>query len=369
MKFKILQENLKQSLQILQNAIPKNPRLPILSSVYFEIKEGVLTLAATDLYLGIRTKNRVQTDKEVKLVLPGEIFKKIIYSLDPGELTVEQKDKEVIISSGKSRVKIPMQPASEYPDFPEIEGQQFSFSAELMQKTKDLVSFAASSDQARPVLTAVMHKFSPEGMEIASTDSYRLSLIKNQEIDSEESFKLLIPAKAMAQVFRILGQTEEDSVGLQVSAELKQAKFIVDNSEIFVRLIDGDYPPYEKIIPEEFATKIEVDGESFEQEVKRAYVLTQETSNIVKLSLVEGELEVSSHSPTQGEYKGSLVVEVEGEGSGQVAFNATYLLDMLSSVKPKKITLQMNDSLKPVMLTTESQPDFKYIVMPFKMND
>lgn len=369
MQFKILQENLKKSLSYLQNAIPAKPQLPILSSVYLNIENNILTLAATDLYLGVRTKNRVQTDKDIDLVLPGDTFKKIIYSFDPGEITINQQEKGVKLKSNQSEANIPAQKADEYPDFPEIKGQQFDLPAEFLSKIKELVSFAASTDQARPVLTAVHFKFSPQGLEVVGTDGFRLALLNEPSLQAEEKFTLLVPGKALQQVFRILSQSKTKTISLQVSSEMKQVKFILDNTEVFVRLIDGDYPPYEKIIPEGFSNEVTLDGQKLTQELKRAYILAQEASNIVKLHLKNDELEISAQSPTQGQYKGSIPTDFEGEIDQEIAFNTTYLLDMLNSVKPEEVVFSMNESLKPAMFKLETEPNFKYVVMPFRLNE
>lgn len=369
MKIKILQQNLKTSLNFLQKVIPSKPQLPILSSIYFYLNQGKLTLAATDLYLGVRTSNSVSSDKNLEIVVPGDTFKDMIYSFSPGELVLEKKDGALLVNSNQSQVKIPVQSAQDYPDFPEVEGDEYRLNKETMDRINQLVTFAASSDQARPVLTAILLNFTQQGLEVVATDGFRLSWLELPEIKVEEPKALLVPVKAFSEVFRIMSQAEAEEAVLQVAEELKQIKFSVKESEIFIRLIEGDYPPYQKIMPAEFETEIQIDGEELRQELKRAHIMAKEASNIVRLEIADGQMGIESSAASVGKYQGKIEIKNKKQAENSIAFNVNYLLDFLNSVKPETIHFKMNESLKPAQFQVDDITDFKYVVMPFRVNE
>ncbi|MBU0974364.1 DNA polymerase III subunit beta [Patescibacteria group bacterium] len=370
MKLKVLQENLNKSLSNLQKAIPSRPQLPILSSILIEANKDGCTISATDLYFGV--KSNVQTDIETEgvAVVPGKQFKEIISSLNPGVLTLEFSAGSLKILSDKTKTSLPCQSSDEYPPFPQVEGEEYGISADHLEKIEKYISFSASTDQARPVLTAVLFKFSERGFEVISTDGFRLSVLLlngSKKYKKERSF--LIPAKSLSEVYRIMSKLESTEVKFKISQELKQIFFSINGVLVFVRLIDGNYPPYEKIIPSEFSTEVVFDSEELMDNLKRAMIFARESSNIVKLIIGEKNVEIRSSSPSFGNYKGTLNnIQVKGL-PGEIAFNIKYLLDYLSATKASEHWFGMNESLKPALFKPEAKNSYSYIIMPFKVNN
>lgn len=370
MKLKVLQENLNKSLNNLQKAIPSRPQLPILSSIFIEAKKDGCTVSATDLYFGV--KSNVQTDVEIEgvVVVPGKQFKEIISSLSPGVLTLEFSEGSLKILSEKTKTSLSCQSSDEYPPFPKVEGEEYEISAEHLEKIEKYISFSASTDLARPVLTAVLFKFSQRGFEVISTDGFRLSVLLldgSKKYKEERSF--LIPAKSLSEVYRIMAKLESTVVKFKISQKLKQIFFSINGVLVFVRLIDGNYPPYEKIIPSEFNTEIVFDSEELMDNLKRAMIFSRESSNIVRFIIGEKNVEIKSSSPNFGNYKGTLNnVQIKGP-SGEIAFNIKYLIDYLSAIKSSEQWFGMNESLKPAMFKPEANSTYSYIIMPFKVNN
>lgn len=367
MKLTLLQENLKLALNHLQKAIPSKPQLPILSSIVLETVDHSLSLAATDLYLGIKTRVEADVKKKGKFVIPGEIFKKLIFSLSPGEISLQVIKTSLIIKTENSKTSLPIHDAGEYPPFPEIKGKTISFSLEDLQKIEKRVSFSVTTDQTRPVLTSILFNFKTDSLEVVGTDGFRLA---TQQIESGlgKEEQLLIPAKALIEVVRIASQQQEDDVSFTVSGKLKQVLCKINQTEVFVRLIEGAYPPYEKIIPPDFRLEAEMDGEELLAQVKRAFVFARESSNIIRLQVKADKLIISSASPAQGEYQGNIAIKNLKQEDGEIAFNALYLLDFLNNVRPTKVWFGMNESLKPAMFKTEEAVGYQYVVMPFRVN-
>ncbi|NCN45595.1 MAG: DNA polymerase III subunit beta [Candidatus Pacebacteria bacterium CG10_big_fil_rev_8_21_14_0_10_36_11] len=365
MKFKVLQENLKTALTSLQKAIPSKPQLPILSSVYLQVKGNQLTLAATDLYLGIKSTIPAIVEETGECVVPGEIFKSLIFSFSAGDVEFIQSDTSILVKYEKSKSTLPYQSAEEYPQFPEVNGETFTLSKDLLQKVDTYISFAAAQDQTRPVLTSLLFSFQDKKLEIAATDGYRLAALSYEGEVPNLNKNFLIPVKALNEVFRMMNQVEQEKVAFRVAEELKQVLFMIDGIEIYVRLIEGEYPPYKKIIPEEFAIEIKTDFGEFQTQIKRAFLFAKDSSNIVKLELDKDILRFKANSPATGDYQGEMIVKYSGE-SQEIAFNAVYLMDFLNKKKEGELIFKMNESLKPAAFQIPDEPNFLYVIMPFR---
>lgn len=379
MKITVLQENLKQQLDYLQKVIPSKPQLPILSSILLRIEKNKLLLAATDLYLGIRASLVVEVKEEGSLVVDGDTFRSLIASLSPGKIDLELSEAVLKITQGKTKVKLSCQSADEYPQFPEVSGNKFKLKAADLEKIQNLVVFASSNDQTRPVLTALLMKFSNQGLTVVGTDGFRLAsaVFPNLKFSFEQ--ELLVPAKAITELLRIAKQSQADEVEVTVADELKQLLFKVDSVDFFVRLIEGDFPPYQKIVPPSFKLSVSIDSDEFLNQLKRAQIFARETSNIVRLSLKNQDkssfLVIKAISPSYGEYLSEILVELETDlGKDeieeiQIAFNAVYLIEFINAVHSEKIIMSINESLKPAQFISPENKNYFYISMPFRVNE
>lgn len=379
MKITALQENLKQQLDYLQKVIPNKPQLPILSSIFLKTENNKLVLAATDLYLGIRSNLVVEVKEKGSLVVDGDTFRNLINSLAPGKINLELVASVLNISQGKTQIKLSCQAADEYPKFPQVVGNGFNLKVEDLDRIHNLVVFASSNDQTRPVLTSLLMSFSEKGLKVIGTDGFRLASLSLNKLSFSFNQDLLIPAKALSELLRIAKQGQAEEVEVVVSNELKQLLFKVNNVDFFVRLIEGDFPPYQKIVPPNFKLLVEIDSDEFISQLKRAQIFARETSNIVRLSFksnAEGSfLVIKAVSPSYGEYNSEIMVETKTELSNQeiedlqIAFNALYLIDFINANHTEKILMSINESLKPARFTSRDNKDYFYISMPFRVNE
>lgn len=368
MKLKVLQENLKNALGHLQKVIPSKPQITVLSSILIKVNDNKITLSATDLYLGIKTELMAEVEIEGDLIVNGELLKNLVSSLSPGKIELELKDNSLVISQGKTVSKLTCQKSEEFPEFPKVEGDSFTLDLKSLDKIQNLVSFCASSDQTRPILTAVLFKFKEEGLEVVATDGFRLSNLLFKDLSSEENKTVLVPAKALNELNRIAKQAEIKQIDVLVSDELKQLLFKFAHVEMYVRLIEGDYPPYEKIIPPSFILNTEFDSDVFLTELKRASIFSRDASNIVKFKIEKDKLLVSAQSVSLGEYSGEIDINNSSGEEGEIAFNVNYLIDFINAVKPDSLEFSMNESLKPAMFKDKKTKDYFYIAMPFRVN-
>ncbi len=370
MKLEVLQENLVGALRDIQKIVPGKPQLPILSSILITANKKDISLAATDLYVGMKTKINGKIEKTGQVAVPGKLFYRSINSLQPGKLEIRLEEDSLVITSASNETTIQCLPAAEFPEFPKIEGQEIKLTTEIIAEVNEKVTFSASLDQTRPVLTALLFEFSQEGLLAVGTDGFRLATLKlsTEKKLKEESF--LIPAKAVAEIDSLSQRETEKDLKFVVSDEMKQALFSVGETELFVRLIEGEYPPFNKIIPEEFTFVAEIDGQSLENQLKRAQVFAQEASNIVRLIFDSEKMKVIAKSPSFGQQEGELDYElIDGEAAEkEIAFNTKYLLDFFNALKPERVLFHMNGSLTPAMIKPVGDKGYQHIVMPFRVN-
>lgn len=369
MKIVVLRENLDAALATVQKGIPSKPALPILSSIYLVVKKHECELSSTDLYFGVTVVVQAQADEEGIFTVPGKQFRDIISSLPQGKLTLEYTEGTLKIVSEKTKSSLQCQSSEEYPQFPEITAEPFTFTSQQLEMVDRFVGFAASSDLARPVLTTILCSLEPEQQRFVATDGFRLAVYTaSQPMSVLSSTPLLIPAKALSEVLRSLKQSGEQQVGISVSQELKQVLFVLGDTRMYVRLIDGEFPPYEKIIPTSFTTKATFVKQELEANIKRALVFARESSNIIKLSISPTQVLISATSSSLGMFEGEVVGSVVEGPEATIAFNARYILEYLQALPGEVVQFAMTESLKPALFSSLEVTGHQYIVMPFKVN-
>lgn len=312
-------------------------------------------------------------------MVDGDTFRSLISSLSPGKIDLELSESVLKISQGKTKVKLSCQSAEEYPKFPKVTGNSFNLKVLDLEKIQNLVVFASSNDQTRPVLTSLLMKFSNKNLMVIGTDGFRLASVIFNELKFSFNQDMLVPAKAITELLRIAKQCQAEEIEVTVANELKQLLFRVDSVEFFVRLIEGDYPPYQKIVPPNFKLTVEIDSDEFLSQLKRAQIFARETSNIVRLSFKNQDksnfLVIKAISPSYGEYLSEVLVNIKTELSKeeiaeiQIAFNALYLIEFINAVNAEKILMSINENLKPAQFASEENKNYFYISMPFRVNE
>lgn len=368
MKIKIAKQNLETILNSLSRIISVKPQLPILNCLLFEAKNGKISLFATDLNLGIKSNVFGEIIEEGVISVPVKLFLEVIKSLSSGDIEITLKDLSLEIKSGKTKTSIQCQSGEDFPVFPSLPTLTSEIDSQKLKIIEKYVSFSTSLDQTRVVLTTLLFRKKEDGIQVVGTDGFRLSVLSFSEeiIKGFEGF--LITNKAFSEVVRLSEQQNTEKVLFEVSNEFKQVFFKVGESEMFVRLIESTFPPFEKIIPPDFETTISFDGEEFENVLRQATIFARETSNIVTLEILEKSLKINAAASSRGDFEGEIAVENISGLAGKVSFNVKYLQDLLKNVRPKQIWMGMNDSLKPVMFKEIDNDHYQYIVMPFRLN-
>ena len=244
--------------------------------------------------------------------------------------------------------------------------------AQLVQAVNQ-VAFAAAQDEGRPTLTGVLLIIKNSHLTLVATDGYRLSLRKMAQIkglDQIKDFKkgLIIPGRTLQELARVIGTDQEETgVGITITPGSNQVIFSTAQAEIISRLIEGDFPDFEKIIPEKGTTKITIETETLIRSVRIAAIFARESANIVRLEIEKDQLKISSNSPQVGDNVTQVEAKTEGKPN-KIAFNARYLVEFLSAMSEEQITLSMTDPLNPGVFTTKD-PSYLHLIMPVRVQE
>jgi len=369
MKIVLLQENLRSALASVGKAVPSKPQLSVLSSILLRATESGLELAATDLYFGIRTTVLAEVEETGALLIPGKLFLESIQSLSAGKITLETDKTVLKISSANTKLQLNGQTSEDFPAFPTKDGLEYVMPLTQLEEIDQFVRFSVGTDPTRQVLTALLFNFQDQQLQVVGTDGFRLSVLQQSLTSPLEAQRFLIPARVISEVVRIMGQEKVENATLFLSHDMKQVSFALGQTEVFVRLIEGDYPPFEKIMPADFLIQASWDGEEFAAQLKLAMIFARETSNIIKFEVGTETLTLSATSTLQGNFTGTMPLALHKGEPSLIAFNARYLMDFITNVKPQQIWFGMNESLKPALLRPDGKTQFTYVVMPFRVND
>lgn len=369
MKFKISQKKLSQYLNFAVKSISNNPPLPVLNNFSLEATGNKLIVRATDLQNGIEFRIKSQIEEEGKLSIPAKFFYENIKTLSNEELSFSLKDNNLTIKSSRGKFDLI---ANLNDDFPEFAPSSLDFKKidlNFLKLINQYCSFACSTDQARLILTALLLKQNGQILEVVGTDGFRLSILKIKFNLLNDGESLLLPAKALAELEKFASTLEVSEIQLSVNKELQQMTFVIGEVSYFVKMIDGEYPPYEKIIPEAFSNKFAFKASEMEEQLKGAAVVAREVSNIISIEIKDKQMFLKAKTSSLGEYTGNLDIELIEGSDAKVAFNSKYLQDFINNIKPDEVELFINDKLKPIKFTEKGNKKFLYVVMPFRLND
>lgn len=359
-KLRCERETLLDALSTAHRAVGRG-QLPVLSGVLLELEGDQLTVTGSDLELTIRKSLLVNGESDGRCVIPSKLLVDVVKSLEPGAVELEVKDLDVTIRGGRSEFSLRTIPADDFPNLVNAEGSEVVINAGSFATALNQVVPAASNDDSRPILTGVLFKPHETGLRLIATDSYRLAItdIEGASVLSDDQ-SVLVPSRALDEVRRLIKETSELSLRLGES----EAAFSTPDLEVTTRLIDGDFPKVEGLIPKDSTNELEIEKESMIDAVRRVRLLAQESAP-VRMAMSAGGVEVIATTQDVGEAQESVDATYTGEDL-TVAFNPTFLLDGLSVSPGQSLTLATIDSLKPAVLRSPEHPNFLYLLMPVR---
>ncbi len=365
MNFKIKRIELLNALSKVSRAVSQKTPLPVLTGIHFELKNNQLTLTGSDSDITIQTKieDNLEILQEGSVVLSSRYILEIIKKIDSEFVHIYIVDGTLTrIEGSHSKFDLNGIPSFDYPriDFNKT-GIQFFIKSTDLKSIIEQTSFATSEKETRPVLTGVNFKAIDSKLECTATDSYRLAR-KTIIINSDISFNIIIPKKSLIEIARII--EKDDQLELFVSERKVLIK--IDNYIFQTRLIDGAYPDTSRLIPDQFDKNLEIDTYSLLGSVDRASLLSSEQSNIIKLSLSEDQIVLSSFSQEIGSVEEVLTnCTYEGEPL-QISFSAKYLNDAIKSFNSQQVKLSFIGQMKPFVVCDVENKDILQLILPVR---
>ncbi|QYM79011.1 DNA polymerase III subunit beta [Horticoccus luteus] len=374
MKFKINRDHFANGLAQVLNVVGSKATMPILSNVLIEAEKDQISLTTTNLDLGIRCRIKAEVKESGSVTLPVKRLATIVRELPNVDVTLDASpNHQVKLTSGGSNFRIMGIGKEEFPPLPET-GDEKACSLEQTELLTMLrsVSYAQSSDETRYILNGVYFNFRDGKLSLVATDGRRLAVTaKEMDIPTENAGAIILPAKTVGELSRLLEKGEkvqisftERKCSFQIATD-KDSSGLVDNVYLYSKVVEGNYPNYQQVIPKETHQRIKLERELFQQCVHRAALVCSEKANSVKIKLSTNLLEITAQSPDFGEAHESMAIGYSGPEL-QVAFNPQFLMDPLRALTKDEVYFEVKDEVSPGVFKTLE--NFVCVIMPVRLS-
>jgi DNA polymerase III subunit beta len=372
----ITQESLSQGLATVGRAVPSRTSLPVLSAILITTDSGRLRMVATNADTTITVWLSATVLDDGAAASPARLLGELVGSLPKGTvtLTVNQRDQSLNVRCMPYDANIKGYPPDEFPPAPTMDDETaISVDASQLRDAIGQVAFAAATDDTRPSLTGVLFSLRDGSLTLAAADGFRLA-VKTVAVPSADagSFEILVPARALQELARVVGDLKED-VRVGVNSTRSHVRFRATDFELVSRLIDGAFPDFRKIIPSSHTGRTLVSTRDLISTVKVASYFARDANNVVRLSASQGESDepaqmvVAGKSPEVGDTQAQIEVTIEGEGA-QIAFNAKYLADALGAIDTAKVVIETTSPARPGVFHPAGDDSYTHVIMPMHVN-
>jgi DNA polymerase-3 subunit beta len=365
LKLTTKRDELVSKLSIVSRAVSTRAATQALSGILLSASEGEVAMAATDGEMGLRTGMAAEVSGNGSVLLPGRLLSELARSLGDADVEIElrESERDVQIRSGGSSFHLRVLPSEDFPNLPEEGSEPLKIPATALAETVELVARAASRDDMRPVLTGVLVTAAGQEMTMVATDSYRLA-VKRTDLENAIGGELEanIPAKALRELGRLVAELDDVAVSLLPN----QAVFRAGDVLLNTRLIDGQFPNFRQLLPESYEHDVRLPRSEFLEVARRVSQLAQRNAPL-RLSLSQGELKISASTPDVGDAEETMPAAFEGEPL-EIGFNPEFLRDGIESVEGDEVMLRLISPLRPGLLQPVDNEDFRYLVMPIRLN-
>jgi DNA polymerase III subunit beta len=363
LRITVAKDELAAKLATVARGVSTRTAVLVLGGIQLRAEAGRLHLAATDMEVSLRASADAQVAGEGIVVVPGRLLLDIARSLPDSDVSIEHRPEEavVVVSSGTATYRLHTYSAEDFPRLPDVESLSLhSVDRDALVETISRVGRSASRDESRPVLTGILVRFEPGKVVMAATDSYRLA-VKETPVDGTlPDLEAIIPARALQELARIAAGADELQLGLLEN----HVVFGADGTWLTTRRIDGQFPNYRQLLPEQFEHELMLPREELLEVVRRVSLMAQRNSPL-RLRFAEGELTVSAVTQDVGEARESLPAPFAADPL-EIGFNAEFLRDGLESVDADTIKFKLISPLRPAVLEGDT-PDYVYLIMPIRL--
>lgn len=372
MKFIVSSSYLLKQLSAINGVITTNPVVPILENFLFEIKDGTLSVTASDLQTSMMTELEVEAKEDGSIAIPAKILLETLRNLpeQPVTFSIDDSTYSIEINSDNGRYKLAGENATDFPKVPAVsDGYSVNLSSDVLGRALNNTIFATSNDELRPAMTGVYVKLDETNTTFVATDSHRLIRYRRVDVASDMGHSMIIPRKALNLLKTTLPQ-ENTSVSVEFNAS--NAFFDFNNVKMICRLIDERYPDYENVIPVDNNNIMSIARGELLSSLKRIAIYANKTTYQVRLKLTGSELQVSAEDlDFSNEANERLSCEHDGEDI-EIGFNAKFLIEMLGNIEADKVTLRLSAPNRAGILLPEEKDeneDILMLVMPVMLNN
>jgi DNA polymerase-3 subunit beta len=367
MKLKIERDELLRGLSRIQAIVERRGTLPILANVLIEATDGRVSLAATDLEVGVVGWHEAEVETPGSVTLGAKKLYEIVRELEEPEVSLTTEDgARVALQCGPARFSLLAISPEEYPTIPNGEGVTFvEIESSLLAELIDRTLYATSTDETRYNLNGVYMEGENDRVRFVSTDGHRLAVVEKSP-SAPVSFLdegIIVPRKGVSEVRKLCDETDG-----RAEIGLGEGFLIVRKTDLLLtsRLIDGEFPNYRQILPKSHRVRIVCERERLLHVVRRISLLAHERSRGIRFALADGEIELSASNPDLGEAREALPVDYKGERI-ETGFNARYVIEALGTMVSKEVVLELTDELAPAQLRPADDPDQVAVIMPMRL--
>lgn len=368
MKFTCKQQTLSKALNTVSKAVSTRTTLPVLKGILIEADtDGTITLSASDLDISIRKKIDAVVDIPGSAVVASKLFGDIIRKL-PNEMILIEADSEnsVLIKTNSSEFNVIGLSVDEFPKIKDNNEilNKLTFNSEIFKEMVRKTSFAASVEESKGVLTGILTEISSDNIRMVALDGFRLAL-SNEPAENSTEENFIISAKIMSEISKIISD-DSDAEELELLLSDKKAIFIIGNTEISLRLMEGEFIKYRDIIPSDGSTIITVDKGILLESIERASLLAREgKNNLIKFSIHNDLLTITSRSD-EGNVREEIIMEKSGDDL-DIGFNSKYVTDVLKAIDDEEIKMVFNTGTSPCIVKPVDKNSFEYLVLPVRI--
>jgi DNA polymerase III subunit beta len=374
MKLSCLQENLSHGLAIVGRAVATRATLPITQNVLLSTDQSMLKLSATNLEIAITTWIGAMIEEEGSITVPARLLTEFVNSLPNDRIDLELPAGSGVLqlACARAEARIHGTDASEFPPIPTVEGGIAArIDPQILRSAISRVTFAAATEESRPVLTGVEVKLIDERFTLAAADGFRLAVQRGalaQQVDSDIS--VIVPARTLNELNRLLGDQEE-AVEIMMTPARGQVLFRVQGIELVSQLLQGSFPNYDQLIPKSYQTRAVFDLQNLLRATRTAAIFARDGSNIIRLQVVSdgngdaaGKVIISARSEEVGDNQDEVDIEALEGGEAKIAFNSRYLQEVLSVLERGKVALETTTPSSPGVFKPLESDDYVHVVMP-----
>jgi DNA polymerase III subunit beta len=372
MELVVRKTDLLRELQLFQGIVERKNTIPILANVLIEADGDQVKMLATDLEVGLRSRCTASVAKSGSLTLPAKKLYEIVKALPDTDVRIEENKNGVKVAAERFDSRMQTLPREDFPSLPDATGTySATLPRDMLKKMVDKTQFAITGEDTRYFLNGALFIQRAESMSLVSTDGHRLALItvareiQKGKVKADEEERVILPRKTLLELGRLLTEGEGD---IRYERGENHLFFDIGGRLLISRMIDGQFPAFERVIPKSNDKRVEFDRDRLTNAVKRVALLSNERSRAVKFQVDKGKVEIASSSPEFGEAKEVIIVDYDA-APVTICFNAQYVLDFLSVAETDSVALEFKDEMSQAVMKPIGADNYEYtyVIMPMRV--